>query len=271
LAPVCAVLLWAAALLPSVARAYHDEQTRSLEESAYILRHGEWQLGPLNLGVGLWRFQLSTRVAPWIVGAALKKAMPNLRLDGILLDRKGFTLNLNAAMYYVNSNKLTSSDPILHLFIAPMSAVFSWRINDRHTLSTRATYVRMITDQQAAEDDLEIESGRLADNFQLHASWEWRLSRVSALLCTLRYLPYQGDPVFTATQPIDARTTLTVEGQVNTENMQNSVAGSVSGVFSWKYFNLRAGLAYGALFLQGPGLVLPLKYPYPEINLYWRL
>jgi hypothetical protein len=53
--------------------------------------------------------------------------------------------------------------------------------------------------------------------------------------------------------------------------MTNSVAGGVAGVFSWKHFNLRAGLTYGALFLAGPGLVLPLKYPYPELNLYWRL
>lgn len=266
---LCLVALLA--LAPTRARAYHDEQTRSTEESAYILNHNEWGLGLLQLGYGFYRMQLSTRTMPWIIGAALKKAMPNLRLDANVVDHKGFTLNLNVAMYYVNSNKISDADPILHLFIAPMGATFSWRINERHTVSLGATYVRMITDSQAEPDDLELQSGRLADNFQLRASWEWRLSKVSALLCAVRYLPYQGDPVFSTTSQIDDNTTVTVEGEVNTENLQHSVAGSIGGVFSWQHFNLRAGIAYGALFLPGSGLVLPLKYPYPEINFYWRL
>jgi hypothetical protein len=260
------------ALRATAARAYHDEQTRSLEESAYILRHGEWQLGLLQLGVGLWRLQLSTRTMPWILGAALKTAAPNLRVDAIIVDRKGFTLSLNAATYYLNSKNLSDVDPVLHVFLVPVGGALSFRINDRHTLSASAHYLRIVTDSQPnEEEDLEFQSGQLADNFQLRASWEWRLSRVSALLSTLRYLPYQGDPVFSTTAQVDERTTVTVDGEVNTESMQNSLAGSVSGVFSWKHFNLRAGVAYGALFLAGSGLVLPLKYPYPELNFYWRL
>lgn len=254
------------------ARAYHDEQTRSIEETAYLLRSGEWQLGLLQLGVGLWRFQLSTRTMPWILGAALKTAAPNLRLDALVVDRKGVTLSVGAATYYINSKHLSDIDPVLHVFLVPIGGALSYRINDRHTVSASAQYLRIVTDSEPNEnDDLEFQSGQLADNFQLRASWEWRLSKVSALVTTLRYLPYQGDPVFSTTAQVDQRTTLTVEGEVNAEDMQNSVAGSVSGLFSWKYFNLRAGLAYGALFLAGSGLVLPLKYPYPELNFYWRL
>jgi hypothetical protein len=70
---------------------------------------------------------------------------------------------------------------------------------------------------------------------------------------------------------VDPQTHGELDARVDVSELQNSVSGGVSGDFSWEHFNLRAGINYGALFLNGPGLVLPLKYPYPEINLYWRL
>jgi hypothetical protein len=94
---------------------------------------------------------------------------------------------------------------------------------------------------------------------------------VTALLFVLRYLPYQADPIFHSEATLDERTSADVAGQADTENLQHSVAGAVSAVLSWKHFNLRAGLAYGALFMPGIGLVLPMTYPYPEFNFYWRI
>lgn len=265
------LLVIACCALPGAARAYHDKETPSLEESAYQLHSKEWLLGPFELGVGLWRFQLSTRVFPWILGAALGKATPNLEGQFLLLERAGVTLSADGGMYYVNSNKLIEGEELLHLFLFPVGLTASWRINDRHTTSLRFRYLRVVSDGSAEQEDLEINGATLADNAQLHASWEWRLSRVSALLLTLRYLPFQGDPVLQSTVQVDARTTADVDATVDTENMQHSVAGSVSGEWSWEHFNLRAGIGYGALFLSGPGLVVPLKYPYPELTLYWRL
>jgi hypothetical protein len=236
------------------------------------MRSGEWLLGPLQLGVGLWRFQLSTRTAPWILGAALGKLMPNLGADFMVLDRWGFTLTLRGSFYYVNSRKLAGDDDdVVSLFIVPATVSASWRVNDNHTLSLHLKYVRVMVSADAQEEDVTLEGGGLADNFQMEASWLWRFSEVSALLSYVRYLPYQGDPVFQSTIPIDDQTTAEVDAKADVQSMQHSVAGGISGVFSWKHFNLRAGLAYGALFLPGPGLVLPLKYPYPELTLYWRL
>jgi hypothetical protein len=268
----CALLVASCALaLPRAARAYHDEQTPSLEESAYQLHSKEWLLGPFELGVGLWRFQLATRTLPWILGAALGKATPNLEADFLLLEKAGITLSAQGGIYYVNSNKLIEGEELLHLFLIPAGLTASWRINERHTTSLRFRYLRVTSDGSAEQDDLEINGATLADNAQLHASWEWRLTRISALLLCLRYLPFQGDPIFQSTVQVDARTSADVEATLDTEDMQHSLAGSVSGAWSWKHFNLRAGIGYGALFLSGPGLVLPLKYPYPELTLYWRL
>jgi hypothetical protein len=268
---VALLCLGLALAAPERARAYHDKETPSLDDSAYQLRSGEWLLGPLELGVGFWRFQISTRTMPWILGAALGKLMPNLNAELFVFELGGVTLNADAGVYYVNSNKLVEGDELLHLFIIPASVSASWRINERHTLSGRFRYVRVTSDGSADSGDYEVNAITLADNAQIQANWEWRLNRVCALHTTLRYLPFQGDPVIQSTVPIDDRTTAKVDATVDTENLQHSVAGLVAGVFSWKHFNLRAGVGYGAVFLQGPGLVLPLKYPYPDLSLYWRL
>jgi hypothetical protein len=241
-----------------------------LEESAYQLRSHEWLLGPFDLGVGLWRFELSTRTMPWILGAALGKAMPNLAVDFLLFEHKGFTLSARSSLYYVNSNKLIEGEDLLSLFMIPAGASLSYRVNARHTVSTEFKYVRVISSGAVEQDDVQINGATLADSAQVHASWEWRLTRVTALLMYLRYAPFHGDPVVQSTVQVDSRTTADVEGTVTTDT-QNSVAGGVAGVFSWKHFNLRAGVTYGALFVSGPGLIVPLKYPYPELNLYWRL
>jgi hypothetical protein len=269
----CALSMCLAAWPVGMARAYHDQETHSLEDSAYQLRSGEWLLGPQELGVGLWRFQLSTRTMPWILGAALGKVMPNIHADFLVLDMKGVTLSARAAFYYVNSEKLVDTDDPLQLYIIPSTLALSWRINDAHTVSLRGRYTRIASDTAAgSEAELKVNEATLADNAQVHASWEWRLSKVSALLVALRYLPYQGDPIVQSTVQIDDSTTAEVDASLDATSLQNAVTGSVSGVFSWKHFNLRAGLAYGsALFIQGPGLAVPLKYPYPEFALYWRL
>jgi len=259
------------AVVPSTAAAYHDEATPSLEENAYHLRSHEWLLGPFELGVGLWRFQLSTRTLPWILGAALGKAMPNLKVDFLLLEHKKFTLSAASALYYVNSHKLIEGEDMLSLFLIPTEVALSYRVNDRHTVSGQFKYVRVTSRGSAEEDDIEIEGASLSDSAQLQASWEWRLSRISALLMFMRYAPFVGDPVLESAVQVDERTTAEVDATVDSENTQHSVAGGVAGVFSWKHFNLRAGVTYGALFVSGPGLIVPLKYPYPDVNLYWRL
>jgi len=266
---VLAAALWLVS--PTTAVAYHDEDTPSLEESAYQVRSHEWLVGPLELGVGLWRFQLSTRTMPWILGAALGKAMPNLEVDLLLFERKGFTLSAGSSLYYVNSNKLIEGEDLLSLFMIPAGASLSYRVNARHTVSGDFKYVRVISSGTVEQDDIEVNGATLADSAQLRASWEWRLTRVSALLTYLRYAPFHGDPVVTSSVQVDSRTTADVEATVETEDLGNSVAGGVAALFSWEHFNLRAGVSYGALFLSGPGLIVPLKYPYPEVNLYWRL
>jgi hypothetical protein len=267
---VC-VLVATVALHAASARAYHDSENRSLEETAYVLRHREWQVGPLRLAVGLSRCQLGTRTAPWIVGAALTKLMPNLGLDCSVWDRGRATVTLQSELYFVNSRKLSDSDSLVRLWVIPVGIAGSWRFDDEHTLSARFRYVHVTTDADATEDDVELHGGGLAPNAQLSASWTWRLTHVTALVSSFRYLAYQGDPVFTSTVDVDEDTTATVDAQFDASELQHSVAASVSALMSWKSFNLRAGVAYGALFLAGPGIVLPLKYPYPEVNVYWRL
>jgi hypothetical protein len=270
---VCALLAALAVWPAGTAHAYHDEETRSLEDSAYQLRSREWLLGPFELGVGLWRFQLSTRTLPWILGAALGKFMPNLNADFLVLDMKGLTLSARAGFYYVNSNKLVETEDPLNVYVVPMTLALSWRINDAHTVTLSARYVRVASDTAtASEEDLKVNKATLADNAQLQASWEWRLTKISALVFAFRYLLYQGDPIVTTSVQLDDSTSAEVDASLDAKNLKNGAAGSASAVFSWKHFNLRVGLAYGsALFLQGPGLALPLKYPYPEFNLYWRL
>jgi hypothetical protein len=267
-----AALLVAAELLcPRDTYAYHDEATPSLEDSAYLLKSKEWLLGPLELGFAYWRLQLSTRTAPWLIGATLRKVTPNLELAALAFESERVTLSAGAALYYVNSRKLASKTPLVHLYLLPMQLALSVRAHRRHSFSVLAQYLKVMSNADATTDDVTLQGGALADNVHFQLSWEWRFTRVAALLVGLRYMPWQGTPIVHSTVTLDAQTSAEVDASVDVESLQHSVAGSVSGVFSWEHFNLRAGVGYGALFLDGPGLVLPLRWPYPELNLYWRL
>lgn len=258
---------WLMVLAP--ARAFHTPETPSLEDTAYLLQHREVLLGPLIVGVGFYRLQLSTRPGPWILGAAFGKFIPNVRLDALVVSRRAFSLSIGSGLFYVNSRKIMAAEPVVHMYMVPFTGAFSARLTDDHTFSLRGTYLAVFQDVDTEQKDLEIESGVIAENAQLQASWMWRLTRVTALVTSLRYLAYQADPIVISDVTVDARTDVRVESEIKTK--KNAVAGSISAVMSWEHLNLRAGLGYGALFMPGTNLVLPLKWPYPEFNIYWRL
>jgi hypothetical protein len=266
-----ALLIAVLTLCPSRAHAYHDDDTPSLEDSAYLLRNREWQLGLQQFAVGLGPCQLSTRTFPWILGFAYKKLIPNLGFGATLTERRGVTLSGEARLFYVNSRGLSSSESLVRVFLVPLALASSWRINERHTTSLIVKYVRVMSIADTDEGDVDANGTALADNLQISASWEWRMRRFFALLFVLHYLPYQGDAVFHSTVTLDERTHAKIEGEADAEHMQNTVAGSLSSSFSWQHFNLRVGVGYGGLFFPGMGLVLPLKYPFPEFNFYWRI
>jgi hypothetical protein len=267
----CGALLTVLTVVPSRALAYHSKNTPSLEDSAYLLRDREWQLGLQQFAVGLGPCQLSTRTFPWFLGFAYRKLIPNLGFAATMVERRGVTLSGEARLFYINSRGLSSSETIAHVFLVPVALATSWRINDRHTTSLIAKYVRVMSVANTDEGDLNMSGTALADNFQVTGSWEWRMRNFFALLLVIHYLPYQGDAVFHSDVNLDDRTHAKVQGEADAEHMQNTVAGSLSSSFSWKHFNLRMGFGYGAFFMPGMGLVLPLKYPFPEFNFYWRI
>lgn len=56
---------------------------------------------------------------------------------------------------------------------------------------------------------------------------------------------------------VDGDTTATVGLETDVTSLNNEFAVIPGAVFSWRRANLRVGIGYGALFVEGVGLVVP--------------
>ena len=124
----------------------------------------------------------------------------------------------------------------------------SYRFDDKLTLSGSTAYTEVRVDGTVNTEAFEGALQGAVDNFQLTATLEWRVSRVTAFVFHARYLLFQR--VFAdggGTLHPDEFTTVDVEGAVETDAFDVTGAFSVvpSVFFSWGHFNLRFGVGYG--------------------------
>src|SRR5262249_50856225 len=153
------------------------------------------------------------------------------------------------------------------LLLTPMSFTLSSDLTRHLSLHLVTTYAHMEFDGAAFVKLTHTRATIAASAIQLHATVEYRLSRVVALTAQFHAQPYA--------TPLQVQTTgVDIIGDKSDFNgtvvpvEQTAVAASLSAVFSWRHLNSRFGAGYGAIFLPSMGVMIPMTTVFPEIDAY---
>jgi len=272
--PLCSSLAAAAcaAVLSysGAASAYHTKEQRITDESAYTLRHKDFR-------VGLWKVQYGivdsvmagTYIWPWLFRVS------NLHAKWRYWQNDTWALSVFAGLYHLNTKSFEQVEEDTGnatLTVFPFELAASHRFDDHYTLTVAPVWTTVVLRGNLESDDLRGAGEGAVNNFQLTATFEWRLSQVTAVLFHGRYLVAQtahaqGDVVL---RP-DEFTTIEVHATGTTDeiNFRRAASLTVSGVFSWETFNFRIGASVGNYNVPGVNFVIGETLLIPELDLYW--
>jgi hypothetical protein len=260
------LLATTALLLPAAAHADHTEEERIIDQTAYTLPKGRFQLGIFRQEWGpIDRLTVGTYALPWL----LRFANAHLKWRIIGNDPVSIAASIGAFRFAPNALKKETGDAVLT--IVPFDLVGSWRIDDRWTLSPGFVYT--VVTLKGSYDPAQLEGVAAVSNLQLVTTLEYRLTTVTAFVLHGRYLVFQNaDGRASSTLHPDRFTTVELQAVASTNALDFPFAFSVvpSVVFSWKVFNLRLGAGYGNYSIPAINLVLPRKTLVPDLDFYFR-
>jgi hypothetical protein len=119
-----------------------------------------------------------------------------------------------------------------------------------------ALYTAVDGDADSQPEGTAIEGAVVVDFLQLWGMFEWRLSRVVAFTFTLRWVPYVSDLILNGS--VDAgNPSISASLQGDLSDLRNAYAIIPGFVFSWERANIRLGVGYSDLFVEGFYLVVP--------------
>ncbi len=254
--------------LPQNALAYHDDEQRVIIDTAYTLGEDEWRLGIWRLDYGLWDdIYLGTHILPWIV------AMANLHAKYRFLSVDRFDLAAGIGLYWLDLGKtryladlLKETDSDARFVILPAEIAGTYRFDEDLSLTLAPVFTAVALTGTYHAD--EFEGAGAVTNLQLTATLQQRLGRVVALVAHARFLAYQYLKASGKVQ-LDDYTTAELHAGADID-VQNAWSLTLCSVFSWQTFNFRIGLGYGNYNIPGVNFVIPVRIPYPELDLYWR-
>jgi len=261
-------LVVALAGVASEAHAYHDEETEIVVDTAHVLSAGEVRLGLWRLDVGIAdAVDVGTYTWLWLVPFPNAQVKWRIVRDG----RWGFAVRTGA--YYLDSSFLwwTDIDSDFSAGIVPFELWFTAPLAERWALTLGSAWTTVFL--TGSYDPDEFAGTAAVDNLQFQVSVEWRLSRVTALLLTTRWLAFErarGDAA--VVRQLDDFTTVEVAGaaSIQGESVRNAAYLMLSSVFSWQSVNLRVGIGAGNYNLPSINLMLPRKSVVAELDLYFR-
>jgi hypothetical protein len=265
-----AALLCALTLLarPGRALAFHDDEQRVIIDTAYTLREDEWRLGLWRVDYGFWDdFYVGTHTVPWIVAMANLHAKYRFLSDDRIDLAAGvglYWLDLKRTRYLADALKKTDSDA--RFVILPAEIAGTYRFDEGLSLTVAPVFTAVALTGTYNAD--EFEGAGAVTNLQLTATLEQRVSRVVALLAHARFLAYQYVKAAGELQ-LDDYTTAELHAGADID-VQNAWSITLCSVFSWQTFNLRVGIGYGHYNIPAVNFVIPIRIPYPELDLYWR-
>lgn len=273
---VAAIALGAALAPAAPARADHTEETPLTDEMPYILRPGETRAGLWKIELGLWghpvldRLQLGSYTWPWLVWAT-GAPFGNAYLKGEVWQRGPWSATAGAGLLYVD---LGFDDQDASFTIVPIEAQLGYRVGDRITLAAGAIYTAVTLSGQFESEDSDFFRGSAGvSNLQIPVTVEWRWSRHTALVTQARFVPYQDTSADGVGHvQVDDRTTVDIVATGNSDVLDPARAFALTTDFawSWRHFNLRAGLTYGNYNVPVVNFVVPTKIVFPNLDVYWR-
>jgi hypothetical protein len=104
------------------------------------------------------------------------------------------------------------------------------------------------------------------------ANFEWRVSPVTAFTFEARRLIFQRVTASTDVEshPDEFTTVeLHLAGKTSALDFRNAWSLTACAVFSWKVFNVRAGLGYGNYNVPGVNFVTGQRFLFPDLDVYW--
>ncbi|MBI5535919.1 MAG: hypothetical protein HY898_24580 [Deltaproteobacteria bacterium] len=248
------------------ASAFHTEKQRLTDGTAYTMGQYRYRVGLWTMDYGLFKpFDVTTWILPWALQVASLGGKYELRLSDKLSVGTGLTA------FRLDVRKLNPNSPKLILSAVPWEVSGSYRVDKDWTVSLQSVYTYIRAEGTLDKD--ETFGAAALSNLQFVGTVEKRVSEVMALLLRVRWVAYQW-PLSASAKVVshpDDYTTLTIVGTGRAEVFDVRNAWSiVPGVaWSWKHFNLRAGLGYGNFNIGGINVVLQKKTIVPELDLFW--
>ena len=272
LGPLAGGLAVVATLLAhgGVAAAYHTSDDHITDDTAWTLKGSkDWRVGLYKASVTIGdRVTLGTYLLPWI--ARTPSAFAKVRFLSLgpsqWAAEAGFFRLDTAAFDGTGSNA-----PVFTVGTAEL--VSSIELGKNHQLSNNLVGTVVRVSGEIDQDTLRGTGEGGLTNLQYVLAYEWRISRVLALVVTGRYQLFQvlaGESTFTA-RP-DDYTSIDVVAAASDDHIVNfryafSVVPAVA--WSWENFNLRFGVGYGNFNVPGVNFMINRRTPIPELDLYW--
>lgn len=252
------------------ALAYHTKEQRLTDESAYTLGRNDFRFGLWKVQYGIVdQVMAGTYVWPWFFRVS------NLHAKWRFFQNDDWAFSAFGAFYHFdtkNLERVNSDTGNATIDVVPFELAASYRFDDRYTLSVAPVWTAVAIKGNLEEDDLDGAGEGAVNNFQLTSTFEWRMTRVTALLVHGRLLLAQRARLSAnAVLHPDEFTTIEVHAAGKTDALDFKGAGSLttSFVFSWDNFNLRSGLSFGNYNVPGVNFVLPGFLVVPDFDAYF--
>lgn len=265
----------AAASNAQLSWAFHTEDDRQTDFSAFTLRKSQVRLGLFQQEAGATNWlTLGTYTAPWVLIPITGAFNASLYAKFKLVDWNGFAAALRANYFLFQLRNVSTGDlddGDFRASVLPLSATFSYVFDSRWTQSFDVTWVETVAHGHAGvEENSGVLGAGLQRTLQLMLSTEMRLSRVIALNLIARYVPWAQAVSFTSDSTLEDGTRVWIEGEITGDDLRNSWMIQPGVAFSWARFNLQLGLGYGDFFVPGIRFVGSRKAPIPDFDFFFR-
>lgn len=265
------IALAATAGRPATALADHTLTERITDLTAYTL-------GKNEIRIGLWKVEygvtdtvsVGTYTFPWAITMPSVTAKWNVWTAPQEKDQ--LAAGVRAGLYSLDLQRLSGGAVPSRLNIIPVELVGSYRRDAGMSVHAGLLLTKMAI-SGSSPDEETLRGAAAADNAQAFGQIEWRWGRTTAFITELRLLLKQtlSGSVSAELRP-DPFTTATVATRGETDVADFKNASFLSGAFHWSWggFNLRMGLGLGNLIVPAVNMVLPVKFIFPDFDVYYR-
>lgn len=248
------------------ALAYHTDEERLTDGTADTLRSLETRLGVWKLEGGVTDdIMVGTYTWPWLF------LTPNISAKWRFWTGEQLSLAASLLIARLDFSRFNPDAPVT-LTIVPMGLAATWRNDATHTFSAGFTYTLIRLKGETPESD-DLKGAAAATNAQGTASWEWRLSKYTALVTEARVQFFQVLSLSAETTfQVDpwTRYELVAVGESDAIDFKSIWSVVPSFVWSYKYASLRLGLGWGNFNISPVNFAIPAKFVVPEADLYVR-